>query len=200
MSAKQTVVAALALMFLVSCSRQSSEFAQPPSSPLQQFTQGLGVAPACARVIPIHWSPSLPVPILVDRRLHYRVFFSGWSGRPDTGIVIHDAEGDALFSAEGVVIECRQRTGTGRIIPAQPPMVMSLDELDARERALYGEIEKMGLLYANAAPPGESERTQMRAFSQEFSVLSGQSHSAAYRALNPEFWGWVEKNSGSPIW
>ena len=193
------MVIAMALALLGACSGQPEEVPAPLLSPFQRLVQSLGVDPACASEIPMHWSPSQPVPVLIDHRLHYRVFFSGWHGRPDTGIVIHDAEGDALFNADGKVLECRQRAETGRIISAQPPMVMSLDEFEARLQPLYGAIEDMGRLYASAAPVSASERARVRAFSLEFSALSSRGHAAAYRALSPDFWVWVEKNGGQVI-
>lgn len=192
---RRTVVA-LVLALLAGCSRQPQEPREIPPSPFQRFVQGLGVEPACAREIPVHWSPSLPVPVLVDHRLHYRVFFSGWGGRPDTGIVIHDAEGDALFSADGKVLECRQRAETGRTIPEQKLPDLSLDEFDVRVHTLYGAIEKMGRLYASGIPVIDADRAQVQSFSREFAVLTGRGHAASYRALSPDFWTWVEKNSG----
>lgn len=170
----------------------------PPVSPFQQYVQELGAEPICSREIPMHWSPSLPVPALVDHRLHYRVFFSGWERRTDTGIVLHDAEGDALFSAaDRQVIECRQRTETGRIIPVEKFPFANLEEYEARMRPLHDTIEEMGGLYASGIPLLDAERTKVQAFAREFTLLTGIGHAAAYRALSPEFWFWVENNGGS---
>lgn len=181
-------------MLLAACGREPPEVSLPARSPFQSFTQQLVGHPACATTIPMHWSPSLPIPFLVEGRLHYRVFFSGWSGRPDTGIVLHDAEGDALFGADGKVLECRQRPEVGRNIPAQAPMAMSLDEQEARLRPLFGLIEAIGRLYAGGKPVSETERHRVRAFLKEFPALIDRGHIPAYRALSPDFWTWAEKN------
>lgn len=184
----------LGALLLAACGREPPAVPPPALSALQNFNQRLVGHPACATTIPMHWSPSLPVPLLIEGRLHYRVFFSGWSGRPDTGIVLDDAEGDALFSADAKVLECRQRSETGRKIPVLPPMVMSLDEHEARLRPLYGLIEEIGRLYASGKPASEAERLRVRAFLKEFPELIDRGHLPAYRALSPDFWTWVEKN------
>ncbi len=197
MNARRRTAAALALALLAACSRQPQKPPEQPSSPFQQFVEGLAGEPACSREIPMEWSPSLPVPVLVGRRLHYRVFFRGWGGRPDTGIVMHDAEGDALFGADGKVLECRQRSERGRIFPNEKLPIANREEFDARVRTLYASIELMGRLYARGAPVLDVERAGMQDFSREFSLLTGPGHAASYRALSPKFWAWVEKNGGS---
>jgi hypothetical protein len=186
----------LVLTLLVACSPQGQELQERPVSPFQRFVQGLGAEPICSREIPMHWSPSLPVPVLVDHRLHYRVFFSGWERRPDTGIVLHNAEGDALFSVDRKVIECRQRSETGRIIPPEKFPFANLEEFEARLHPLYDAIEEMGGFFAHGVSLRDAERARVQAFAREFSVLTGLGHAAAYRALSPEFWVWVENNGG----
>jgi hypothetical protein len=195
-NARGWATAALVLTLLVACSPQRQDLQERPVSPFQRFVQGLGAEAVCSREIPVHWSPSLPVPVLVGHRLHYRVFFSGWERRPATGIVLHEAEGDALFSADRKVIECRQRSETGRIIPLEKFPFANLEEFQARLRPLHDSIEEMGGFYARGVPLLDAERARVQAFAREFTLLTGIGHAAAYRALSPEFWVWVEMNGG----
>ena len=192
-----TVVAlTLALLATASCSMPEEEYKELRSR-FQLMVERIGFEPPCSCEIPMEWSPTVPVPVLIDQRLHYRVFFRGWERRPDTGIVVHDAEGDALFSADGKVLECRQRSQTGRTIPSEKFSAATQKELDARQRSLYGAIEDMAQLYARATPLSDAERTRVQAFSLEFLALTASGHAAAYRALNPKFWDWVEQNGGT---
>jgi hypothetical protein len=55
----------------------------------------------------------------------------------------------------------------------------------------------MAQLYARGTPLSDAERTCVQAFSLEFSILTGLGHAAAYRALSPKFWAWVEQNGGT---
>lgn len=195
MNAGYRAASAVALALLMACERPTEAPPEIRTTAFQQFVQRLGEESPCSREIPLTWSPSLPIPVLVDHRLHYRVFFSGWHGRPDTEIVLHDAEGDALFSAEGRVLECRRRAVIGRPLPEEPPMVITVDELQARLPALYDAIEKFGRLYAQGNAVTEADRAQLRAFPREFSALTVRGHAASYRALNPAFWAWLQRNS-----
>lgn len=186
-------LAVAAVLLLGACSRQEPKPA-PQTPPFQRFVEGLGGSPACADVIPMEWSPSLPVPVLVDRSLHYRIFFRGWEGNPKTGIKIRDAEGDALFSADGKIVECRQRAERGRLFPDEKTEPA---DYESRMRELYTAIEETGRLYARAAPVLGADRNRLKSFSAEFAALTPPGHAGAYRALNPDFWSWLVKNEGS---
>lgn len=199
MNAKYGTVTALTLALLAAttaCSKPPEEYKELRSR-FHLMVERMGSEPPCSHEIPMHWSPSLPVPVLIDQRLHYRVFFSGWEGRPDTGIVIHDAEGDALFSTDSKILECRQRSQAGRTIPGEKFPAATQAAFDARQRTLYGAIEDMAQLYARATPLADAERTRVQAFSLEFLALTASGHAASYRALNPKFWAWIEQNGGT---
>lgn len=187
-----TIVLAAAL---AACSKPAPEAAKVVRSPFQAFAERLGGEPACAKVIPQEWAPSFPVPALREGRLHYRVFFSGWQGRPDTGIKLRDAEGDALFAADGRVLECAPRARAGAAFPDEP-LGGPPERHAARVRALYDAIEETGRLYAKGLPLSDADRARVASFAAEFAALAPRGHAASYRALNPEFWAWVEKNGG----
>lgn len=181
---------------LWACSKPVEEYKET-RSPFQLMAERIGHEPPCSRLIPGEWSPSLPVPSLRDGRLVYRVFFHGWSGRPGTKITIYDAQGDAVFTPEGKVLECSERPGEKKPLPEEPMAAKTQAEHDARVSALYGSVEEMGRLYAKGMPVLERERLRVAAFSREFAVLSGPGHAASYRALSPDFWSWVERNGGA---
>lgn len=183
------------LVAAAACSKAPEEFKELRSR-FQLTVEGIGGSPPCSREIPQEWSPSYPIPALVNGRLYYRVFFRGWEGRPDTGIKIRDAEGDALFNAEGKVLECRRRAARGRFISGGKLPTAKRDEFDARVRALYGSVEEVGRLYARGMPVSDADRARVKAFAAEFSSLSPSGHASSYRALSPGFWAWVEKNGG----
>lgn len=180
------------LLAACACSKPPEEFKET-RSPFQLTAERIGAEPPCSSVIPGEWSASLPVPSLKDGRLAYRAFFYGWSGRPDTKIVYYDAQGDALFTPEGKVLECAQRPGEKKPLAEEP----APRDRDARTAALYGAIEEMGRLYARGMPVLEAERRRVAEFSREFAQLAGPGHAASYRALSPDFWAWVAKNGGS---
>lgn len=185
-----------ALAAAAACSRPPEEF-KDLRSRFQVMVEGIGGEPPCSREVPQEWSPSYPVPALVDGRLHYRVFFRGWEGGPGAGIRIRDAEGDALFSPDGKVLECRPRSERGRFIPDEKLPTANREEFDARVRALYASIDELGRLFARGMPVQDADRARVKAFAAEFSSLTPSGHAASYRALSPGFWAWVEKNGGS---
>jgi hypothetical protein len=177
-----------------SCSKPGPEAPQSVPSPFQAFAERLGGEPPCSKVIPQEWAPSFPVPVLHNGLLHYRTFFSGWQGRPDTGIRLREAEGDALFGTDGRVLECAPRAKAGANFLDEPAKG-SAAEHATRVRALYDMIEETGRLYAKGLPVAGAERVRLARFAAEFAALSPRGHSSSYHALNPEFWMWVEKNS-----
>lgn len=197
MTARSLFLSFLAPLLVAACSK-------PPEyrelrSKFQLMSMDIGFQAPCSKIIPMEWSPEYPVPVLVNGILHYRVFFRGWEGRPDTGLKTRDAEGDALFSPDGKVLECSQRNKRGDVIPGESKLpTATREEFDARQRALYDSIEEMGRLYAKGLPVLDADRERVRKFAFEFRLLSNPGHAASHRALSPDFWTWVEKNGGAP--
>lgn len=194
MTSRSLFLAVLGPLLVAACSKP--EEYKELRSKFQLMSMDIGFQAPCSRTIPMEWSPEYPVPVLVNGKLHYRVFFRGWEGRPDTEIKTRDAEGDALFSPEGKVLECSQRGKRGDFIPKAELPTATREEFDARQRALYDMIEEMGRLYAKGMPVLDADRIRVKNFASEFRLLSSPGHAASYRALSPEFWAWVEKNGG----
>lgn len=187
----------LLLAAAAACSKPEPEYRELRSK-FQLMTMELGFQEPCSRIIPQEWSPEYPVPVLVNGKLHYRVFFRGWTGRQELVMKIRDAEGDALFTPEGKVLECSQRGKRGDFLPDEPKLpTATLEEFEMRQRALYGMIEEMGRLYAKGMPVLDDDRARVKRFASEFWHLSSPGHAASLRALNPDFWAWVEKNGGA---
>lgn len=196
MTSRSLFLSFLAPLLVAACSKPEEH--KELRSKFQLMSMDIGFQPPCSRIIPMEWSPEYPVPVLVNGKLHYRVFFRGWEGRPDTGLKTRDAEGDALFSPDGKVLECSQRGKRGDFIPDETKLpTATREEFDARQRALYDSIEEMGRLYAKGMPVIDADRTRVRKFASEFRLLSRPGHAASYRALSPEFWAWVDKSGGA---
>lgn len=189
---------ALALMLLASACSKPPEEPKDVRSKFEFMVQGIGWEEPCSRIIPAEWGPSMPVPAVRDGKLTYRVFFYGWSGSPSAGIRINDAQGDAEFSPEGKVLSCTRRTGPKRDFPDDAAPATEGKARPHRVSELYPSIEEMGRLFARGAPVLDQNRARLAAFSTEFAELAFPGHAAAYRALSPDFWTWVEKNGGVP--
>ncbi|UPT73626.1 MAG: hypothetical protein M0D55_17475 [Elusimicrobiota bacterium] len=101
-----------------------------------------------------------------------------------------------MFSAEGKILECSRRGKRGALFSDEDIPTTTRDEFDARVRALYASIEELGRLYAKGMPVLDADRARVKSFADEFAFLSSKGHAAAYRALSPEFWAWVEQNGG----
>jgi hypothetical protein len=185
----------LCALLIVSACSKPDEYKEL-RSPFQLMSMDIGFRPPCSRVVPMEWSPEYPIPVIFDGKLHYRVFFRGWEGGPES-TKIRDAEADALFEPSGKVVECSRRSERGRPFAPSKMPTATRDEFDSRQRALYDSIEELGRLYAKGLPVLETDRERVRKFAEEFRLLSDPGHAASYRALSPEFWAWVEKNGGA---
>lgn len=168
-----------------------------PKSRLEQAVAALPSTPPCSRVIPLHWSPSLPVPSREGGAPAYRLFFYGRDGRPPK-FVFHQPEGDAVFRPDGTILSCAQRARHDGAVASDEGRYadMTVDQIVERERLLYLMIEDAAGLYGAGKPLTPEEKKRVVEFSSAFAFLSHPGHAAAYRALNPDFWAWVEKNGG----
>lgn len=192
--------AALMLMALIAaaCGRQEPVPAPVPVSALEEAARVVSAKGACATVIPQEWSPSFPMPTKLGDGLRYRVFFYGYERAADRTIVFHAPQGEASFTPDGRVLDCRAFPGEPRVIPRDARFDSStLDELTARASRLHADIEAVAALFASGRDIGETGRARVAAFARDFAAMASPSHAPAYRALAPDFWSWVEKNGGS---
>lgn len=74
---------------------------------------------------------------------------------------------------------------------------MTIEQLEARSTRLHADAEAVAAMYAAGRDIGETGRARVAAFARDFAALADPAHAAAYRALDPEFWAWVEKNGGA---
>lgn len=185
-----------ALLLAAACSRPAPE--PPAASPLKSAQRAASASGPCGRLIPMHWSPSVPVPALEAGRLVYKMYFFGRDGDPSQGFVYHAAEGDATLAADGSVRACSRRGGAVRLLPQVPPPAgLALDEIDRREAALYPALQDAAALYAARRELTADEKKRVAGFAAAFAFFVDPGQGADYRALSPDFWSWVERNGGA---
>ena len=171
---------------------------EPAPSALEQAVRIIPAQGACATQIPLEWSPSWPVPSKRGGALSYRLFFFGREGDPAKGFTFHAPQGEATFTPDGRVLECRRLEGEPVAIPHDGRFdAMTLEEIMARSSRLYADTEAVAALYASGRNIGDTGRDKVAAFARDFAALADPAHAAAYRALDPDFWAWVEKNGGA---
>lgn len=179
------------------CGKKEAPPAPAPSA-LEQAARVISAQGACATLIPQEWSPSWPVPSKRGGALRYRLFFFGREGDPAKGFIFHAPQGEAAFTSDGRVLECRRLEGEPVAIPRDPRFdALTLDEIMARSSRLYADTESVAALYASGRDIGETGRAKVAAFARDFAFLADPAHASAYRGLDPDFWAWVEKNGGS---
>lgn len=180
------------------CGRKETPPEPAAASALEESVRMVAERGPCGTLIPIEWAPSLPVPSKQGGSPRYRVFFFGREGNPEKGFTFHMPEGEASFTTDGRVLECRRLPGKAAGIPHDGRFdQMTLEEVDARSSKLYADIEAVAALYASGRDIGETGRARVAAFARDFAGLADPAHAAAYRALDPDFWAWVEKNGGA---
>lgn len=194
MPAQMTLILALTLAILSGCSKKEAP-PRPVESRLQTLMNDLPYQRPCSIEIPEGRGLSWPVPTLIDGKLRYRAFFYGFS-KPGPGADPRAPEGEALIAPEGKVVECRS-LGEKRapILKRGPESSMTVDEMLARHARLYAAIESAGALYASKLPLEPERRAALGALKKEFAALSEPAHAPYYRALNPDFWAWLDKNA-----
>lgn len=179
----------------VACGGKEPE--APAPSALEAAVRMVSGQGACATVIPLEWSSSRPVPSKRGGALHYRVFFFGRRGDPEKGFTFHAPQGEAAFTSDGKVLECRRLPGEAVPIPRDARFdSATLDEIEARSARLYADTEAVAALYASGRDIGQTGRERVAAFARDFAALADPAHASAYRALDPGFWAWVESNGG----
>ncbi|MDP3541196.1 MAG: hypothetical protein Q8T11_01860 [Elusimicrobiota bacterium] len=188
----------LILFTTAACGRQEPPAPVPASSALEQASRVVSAKGACATLIPQEWSPSFAVPSMTGGSLRFRVFFFGYARAADRSLVFHAPQGEASFTLDGRVLECRALPGAPRAIPRDARFdSLTLEELTSRASRLHADVEAIATLFASGRDIGETGRARVAAFSRDFAALADPSHAAAYRALAPDFWAWAEKNGGA---
>jgi hypothetical protein len=188
------VLPLLAALIWAACSRKPAEAPEPA---LQRFVSVVAAEEPCARAIPSQWSRSWPVPVAHGGRLSYRVFFFGRDGDARQGFRFHQDEGGAEFTPDGRVVSCSKRAASGAPFSAAPGGTPEQFAATlAKERALYAATERVAALFAAGQPLTEEDKKRVAEFAAAFAERAEPRHAAAYRALNPDFWKWVEANGG----
>ncbi len=189
----------LALLAAAACSKPAPPAEEAPA-PLEAAARGLLASPACSQSIPGEWSPSLPVPAAAGRRGLYLAFFAGRAGDPTSGFRALRPGGTAAFGADGRVEKCGRTPGDQAEIPGSSLTIpgLTLDEIDARSHRLFIATESVAELYWSGRALVPAEAAAVADYARRFRLLSNPAHAGAYRALNPGFWDWVEKNGGVP--
>lgn len=189
---KAALAVAVAALFCA-CSR-APEPQPPKKSPFRSFAQHLNFEPGCDRIIPLEWSASIPVPVLVDGKPAFKVFFAGWEGHPKEpgGLKQHRAQGDAVFTAAGKIVSCEHWKGDharpfGEV--ARPGMTEA--QWEERMARAYDLSEKAAAAFAAGKPDPAGP-----AFAAALADVMDPHVAEDYRALSPEFWAWVEKSGG----
>ncbi|MFI5346431.1 MAG: hypothetical protein ACHQ51_08660 [Elusimicrobiota bacterium] len=188
----------LSLFVVAACSKPAPQ-APTVIGALDAATRELLASPQCSKLIPQEWSPSFPVPGTADRRGLYRVFFSGRTGDMKSGFRALKPGGTAVFGTDGTVNECLRSPGATTDIPGSSLTIagMTLDQIDSQGHALSAATENVAALYWAGRPLGPTQKAAVADFSRLFLLLANPAHASDYRALNPDFWSWVETNGGA---
>lgn len=190
--------AAILFLSLAACSRQAPA---PPMTRLEALIGEFPASPACSREIPIEWSTSWPVPALEGKRLIYRVFFFRREGTLASGFRFLGPEGTGAFTPDGQVVECRRRPSSTPLAsaPLRSNAPGELARTVARAGLLYAATEDVARLYAAGRPPSSDEKTRVAAYGTLLQELAVSEHAAAYRALSPAFWEWMDANGAATL-
>lgn len=180
----------LAVLLLAACGRRESDAPAPAEPPtrLGRVLKGLSAQEACSRVIPLEWSPSLPVPA---RGGGFEAFFYLAELTPEKTLLVSRPAGFATFGLDGSVAACKKRLPppAKRAGPASGPALAGLgvDAIEARQERLLARLEKASAVYARRGRLG----SEAEALEREFFELAEPPLVEDYRALNPDFWAWL---------
>lgn len=156
---------------------------------------------SCARIIPMEWLPSWPVPTGNKNGREFEVLFYPMTSDPDASAIGAPLGEATVDAADGFVSDCRRFPGSYRELAKERwPEAFgkkSIKEFERREGLLYSASEDIGTLYAAGGAPTPEQSQKARAYGRLFLEMAEPALAPYYYQMNPAFWQWLEKNGAA---
>lgn len=200
--------ALLASAALLSACRKAEE---PKKTGLAEAAAKVRYAETCRNRVPLEYARSYPLPLLSDGKASFRLFFYPLRSKFQKGHAMPVVEvlppaaaarfslgaSDAACERFNVPLQLDPGTTLGpRFYPEVK--LLGMRRFDLKQAELYSLLEATAAAYF-AREDSEEIRRTVDDFFELFLVMSEPSLKPYYYYLSPDFWQWVEQQTGKKL-
>jgi hypothetical protein len=148
----------------------------------------------CADTVAVEQAQSFPIPVKTAKGLRYRLMYY-----PAVSRQVYAPSAMAQFDGDGSNVTCRVRVALPEVkydAPLGPELStraagMTYDAYAAQSAKLYAALERAAGAFA-AGHRDAAARSDAADFHALFDELSEPALKTHYRALDPDFWAWLD--------
>lgn len=173
---------------------------EPISSKLKQRIRFVKTTAPCDAIIPMEWASSLPVPLSGKTGTEFKIFFFPIANTAK-GIEIYTPQGEATINTESSSVSCKTTPNPAKVLSnrrwSQEASAMNSEQFKNKSDLLLDRTEKVAQAYATGKK--NVQRKLLMEYASLFKNLSEPDFLPLYYDLNPDFWNWLEKETGHAI-
>lgn len=188
--------AALVVLALCACKGSSYWLDRVQAEPLYRRAGELRDAGSCAKLVPMEFGQTMPVPVKGDA---FKVLFypiDRGTGKPQAMSPLYSG----TFGRDPDIAPRCDALG-GKAAPRGPAAAAGVSQTAyyRAELGVFASLDKAAELYGKAASPEGADKKALEQFASDFAKIAEPGLLADYYRVNPDFWEWLRKEAGSSI-
>lgn len=182
--------------FFSACKGSGYWMEQLDANPLHQSVIRIRASPICARLVPMEFTESLPIPAHGrDGGFFKLLFYRSIAPKNSSSALTPIFEG--IFAANGPEKDGCIILSMGMINTASTDL--SLSAYYQAKTQFYASLERVAPLYFNRTTLTPQDVKTLAEFVDLFEKAAEPGLMPNYYQLNPDFWEWVRANAGRSI-
>lgn len=189
--------AVLSVGLAAACRGASAWQARLQAEPLYQRSQKLRESAACAKLVPMEFGETLPVPVEGGR---FKVLFYPLFAAPGKSEALSPAFEGAFAPGDAgrdVCAPLKENAPSSRG-PAVPAGTSQTAYYRA-EASFYASLAGAAELYAKGASAQDADKRKLGEFVDSFLAIAEPGLLPDYYRVNPGFWEWLRREAGRSI-